>query len=164
MKCPTCHKAEMKSRRENWLYDESGLPGITLVGVEVRRCASCGATALALPRVLDLHNAIAAAVIEKPERLTPAEIKYLRLQLLLERQDFADAMSVSPASVSRWEGGQLVMSEMAERLLRSMVAQAEKLPYPLSMLRAAATKPAKAVRLVLGRVRGGRWERDRAAA
>lgn len=163
MKCQSCGKDTMKAKRENWLYDDSGLPGITLLGVEVRRCTACGETELVLPRVEDLHSAIAVSVIEKPERLTPAETKYLRLQLGLERQDFADAMSVSPASVSRWEGGRLEMSEMAERLLRSMVAQAIGSPYSLQTLRAAATKPARAGRLAL-RVKSDRWELVREAA
>ena len=30
----------MTTRRENVRYDASGLPGVTLVGVEVSRCAS----------------------------------------------------------------------------------------------------------------------------
>ena len=49
-KCRTCHKGEMQSREESYLYRESGLPNIVLVGVKVRRCPECGAHELVLPR------------------------------------------------------------------------------------------------------------------
>ena len=41
MKCDACGEP-MTSARENYSYTASGLPYVTLVGVEIRRCQACG--------------------------------------------------------------------------------------------------------------------------
>lgn len=69
------------TRRESVRYDASGLPGVTLVGVEVSRCGHCGEHEVAIPRIADLHRAMAHAVVRKSNRPTPAEIRFLRRAL-----------------------------------------------------------------------------------
>ena len=63
--CRTCRKGEMQVREETYLYAESGLPNVVLVGVQVRRCPECGAHELVLPRVTELHRTIALALIPR---------------------------------------------------------------------------------------------------
>src|SRR5260370_42646785 len=46
MKCEC--GTEMKSRKENYRYTESGLDNVILLGVEVRRCPSCGLSEVVL--------------------------------------------------------------------------------------------------------------------
>ena len=58
MMCMRCGAA-ITVARENFLYTASGLPNVTLVGVEVRRCPSCGEFEVAIPRIEDLHRTIA---------------------------------------------------------------------------------------------------------
>ena len=41
MMCPICEN-EMTSGPENFKYDSCGLDYITLVDIEMRRCANCG--------------------------------------------------------------------------------------------------------------------------
>ena len=65
-KCRTCGKGETSTSRETYLYTESGLPNVTLVGVDIRRCRACGAHEVLLPRVEELHRVIAQAVVHKP--------------------------------------------------------------------------------------------------
>ena len=98
-KCLQCGHA-MTTRRENVRYDASGLPGVTLVGVEVSRCAHCGEHEVAIPHIADLHRVLAHAVVRKSSRLTPAEIRFLRRSLGWSGQDFADRRRAA-----RWPGG-----------------------------------------------------------
>ena len=121
-KCRTCGKAEMSSLAETYLYKESGLPNVVLVGVEVRRCPSCGHHELVLPRVTDLHRTIAHAVIHKPARLSGAEVRYLRKYLGWSGADFARHVGVDASTVSNWENDKDQIGTSSDRLLRLMVA------------------------------------------
>lgn len=120
MKCPTCGSA-MTAKRESFRYKASGLPGLTLVGVKVSRCRSCGEYEVAIPAIEDLHRAIARALVEQPGRLDHNEIRFLRKHLGLSGADFGRLIDAAPETVSRWERGAQRMSLMAERLLRLMV-------------------------------------------
>jgi putative zinc finger/helix-turn-helix YgiT family protein len=121
-KCRTCGKAEMAARKETYLYTESGLPNIVLVGVEVRRCPSCGYHELVLPRVTELHRTIAHAVIHKRARLSGPEVRFLRKYLGWSGADFARHVGVDPSTVSNWENDKDPIGPASDRLLRLMVA------------------------------------------
>jgi putative zinc finger/helix-turn-helix YgiT family protein len=120
MKCPDCNEP-MTVTQENYSYEGSGLPYVTLVGVEVRRCAACGEHEVVIPKIEQLHRTMAMAVIEKRTRLTAAEIRFLRKYLGWSGVDFARHMGVTPESVSRWENEREQMTAVADRLLRLMV-------------------------------------------
>ncbi|WP_437713418.1 type II TA system antitoxin MqsA family protein [Sorangium sp. So ce448] len=122
-KCRTCGKTELTARAETYLYTESGLPNVVLVGVEVRRCTSCGHHELVLPRVTELHRTIAHAVIHKPARLSGAEVRFLRKYLGWSGTDFAKHMGVDPSTVSNWENDKDPIGPTSDRLLRLMVAR-----------------------------------------
>ncbi len=124
MKCLNCGHT-MATRRENVKYDASGLHGVTLVGVEVNRCANCGDYQVAIPHIAELHRVMANSVVRKPTRLTPAEIRFLRKSLGWSGHDFADHMGVTIETVSRWENGKTAMGPQADRLLRLMVLHEE---------------------------------------
>ena len=115
----------MTTRRENVRYDASGLPGVTLVGVDVSRCAHCGEHEAAIPHIADLHHAMAHALIRKTTRLTPAEVRFLRRSLDRSGQEFADHMGTTAETVSRWENGRTPIGAQADRLLRLMVLQGQ---------------------------------------
>jgi len=123
MKCMNCG-AEMKTKQEDYTYEESGLP-VVLKDVEVSRCPECGELEVSIPNVEGLHRAIAQYVIQKRERLAAAEIRYLRKCLGASAVEFASCMGVAPETVSRWETGAQSMGGVAERLLRLMVASKE---------------------------------------
>ena len=112
----------MKTKRENYRYEAVGLSGITLQGVEVSRCGKCGEYEVAIPRIEDLHRAIAEAVISKKDRLTAAEIRFLRKHLGWTGAEFAAHFGAARETVSRWENGTSPMGSTAERLLRMVVA------------------------------------------
>ena len=134
-KCRTCGKGEMTTSTETYLYKESGLPNVVLVGVEVRRCPSCGHYELVLPRVTELHRTIAHAVIHKPARLSGAEVRYLRKYLGWSGADFARHVGVDPSTVSNWENDKDPIGPASDRLLRLMVAHGAPVDdYPLDEL------------------------------
>lgn len=147
MTCLRCG-AEMRVARENFLYTASGLPNVTLVGVEVRRCPGCGEFEVAIPKIEELHRTIARAVTMRPARLTSHEIRFLRKWLGWSGGDFAAHMGVTPETVSRWENGGLQMGGPAERLLRLMVATRDPVQsYPLELLKSIDEDAAAPFRL-----------------
>ena len=126
----------MTTRPENIRYDASGLPGVTLVGVDVSRCAHCGEHEVAIRRITDLHRVMAHAVVRKPCRLTPAEIRFLRGTLGWSGQDFAEHMGATAETVSRWENGRAAMGAQADRLLRLLVLHSQPAPsYDLAEMK-----------------------------
>jgi putative zinc finger/helix-turn-helix YgiT family protein len=121
MNCPSCD-GKMRVAKENFNYSSCGLPYITLQNVEVRRCEECGEDEVVIPKIDLLHQAIATSLIAKRNRLTAAEVRFLRKYLGWSGVDFARHMGVAPETVSRWENGREPIGGVAERLLRLMVA------------------------------------------
>lgn len=111
--------AELQTQRENVPF--RALPGVTLLGVPVHRCPECGDFEVEIPRLEDLHRAVAAAVVLKAERLTGAEVRFLRKYLGWSGADFAKVMGTKPETVSRWEAGKQQIGAQADRLLRMLV-------------------------------------------
>lgn len=162
MKCLECGDAQVTTAHENFNYKASGLP-VTLVNVEVRRCKACGEFEVVIPRIEELHRAIARAVIAKRSRLTPAEIRFLRTRLGWSGTDFARHMGVKAETVSRWENGHDHMSPAADRLLRLMIVTRQpETDYSLESLLDvdAEAKPTK----VRARASKAGWETGELAA
>lgn len=125
MKCPECGEAELQGSRENWKYTESGLDGVTLVGVLVERCPNCGETMVSIPRMEKLHRRLALELIKKPS-FTGKEIRFLRKHLGWSQAQFAEHMAVAKETISRWETSALGMSDSLAQLLRVLVFMGEK--------------------------------------
>jgi putative zinc finger/helix-turn-helix YgiT family protein len=148
--CRTCGKTELTSSVETYLYAESGLPNVTLVGIEIRRCSTCGDYEIVLPRVTDLHRAIAHAVITKRARLSGAEVRYLRKYLGWSGVDFAKHIGAEPSTVLNWETDKDPIGMASDRLLRLMVVHGSPVEnYPLEELTKIENerRPPLAVRL-----------------
>jgi putative transcriptional regulator len=144
MKCLNCG-APMKGRKENYHYTESGLSNIVLADVEVRSCAKCGEREVVIPRLDELHRAIAHEVIEQAGKLEPDQIRFLRKYLGWSQADLAAYMSVESPTVSRWEGGHQEMGQVSDRLLRLLVnSQEPATSYPIDLFKHKFAKAAKA--------------------
>jgi putative zinc finger/helix-turn-helix YgiT family protein len=154
----------MTSKRETVKYDASGLSGVTLVNVEVRRCPKCGAYEVVIPHIEQLHRLLADSVIRKNGALVPEEIRFLRKYLGWSGVDFAAHMGATAETVSRWENGKLTMSPQADRLLRTMVALREpESHYKVDALKEILPKrAAKPLRVGLRSAPSG-WRKDPAA-
>lgn len=133
--CRACSKVELISAKEHYHYHESGLPNIILKGVTVRRCPACNEFEVVIPRVTELHQIIALAVVRKTTRLTGAEVRFLRKFLGLSGVDFAGRMGVSPEAVSKWEHEKDPIGGQSDRLLRMMVVRDRPVEeYPIEKL------------------------------
>jgi putative zinc finger/helix-turn-helix YgiT family protein len=134
MICVQCG-GKLTTKRENYRYTACGLPNVTLLGVEVRRCAKCGDHEVVIPRVEELHRVLVAAVVRRMSRLTKHEIRFLRKYLGYSGVDFAKVIGVSPETVSRWENGKEKMGSSAEKLARMLVAYKQPIRhYPIETL------------------------------
>ena len=129
----------------------------------IRRCAGCGAISVSIPKIEELHRAIARVLILKPTSLAPVEIKFLRKYLGWSGADFAAHMGGKLETISRWENGKLAMSAAADRLLRTMVAmRAPVQSYSLDVLKdITPKKDGKPLRIGL-RLDATGWEADAA--
>lgn len=140
MTCIQCG-GKMTTKRENYRYAACGLPNVTLIGVEVRRCVKCGEHEVVIPRVEELHRVLAAAVARRPSRLTKDEIRFLRKSLGYSGVDFAKLIGVTPETVSRWEKGREKIGSSAEKLIRMLVVYEQpNRDYPIEALAAITEK------------------------
>lgn len=117
-KCTECGSTMTKTTGDH-VYRESGLDNVILRNIAKLECPKCGAKSVEIPQMAKLHNAIAAALAEKPARLEPPEVRFLRDHLELSNVQFADLMGVSPAQSSRWTTTDAI-GQQAERLLRML--------------------------------------------
>jgi putative transcriptional regulator len=143
MKCISCGEQLGAITRGTVPFDS--LPGTVLVGVEVRRCSSCGEEEIGIPRMDQLNHLLANLVANRPGRLTGAEIRFLRKHLGWSGADFARFFQTDPAVVSRWETGKQKMDVRGEQLLRVVATRLAPIEdyreYEALLLRPAATAP-----------------------
>lgn len=134
-KCRACRQGELVITRKNYRYTESGLSNVVLQDVEVRSCPLCDDEQVVLPRVTELHRAIALAVVRSNARLSGEEVRFLRKYMGFSGGDFAARMGVDPSTVSRWENGHEPIGSLADRVLRLMVVRDRPVEeYPLDEL------------------------------
>lgn len=105
-------------------YDMGGLHHVVLHGVTVARCKSCAEEEITIPRIGQLHRALANFLVHQPRLFSSEEIRFLRKHIGLSATDFAQRMGVTRETVSRWENG-TQMGASADRLLRVLVATHE---------------------------------------
>lgn len=125
MKCVDCGCPLIVERNAVRRYDLGGLPHVELHGVEVSKCANCGAESIGIPRVAQLHRVLAHSFVTQHRMLAPVEIRFLRKHMGLSGADFAQRMGVARETVSRWETAALAMGAVADRLLRLLVVTLE---------------------------------------
>jgi len=145
-KCFNCgHK--MTARRENVPF--LGLPGTTLLDVNVSRCPACGDYEVKIPMLDDLNRGLAFEVTKKTGRLNGAEIRFLRKVLDYSSADFARLLGASPVTISRWEHDVQPMGPLADALLRLFVEAAFVKGFDRSrveqLVRAAGPAPTRKI-------------------
>jgi len=101
---------------EDYHYLESGLDNLWLCDVEVYRC-QCGESA-AIPQPIEIHRAVAKCLLMSKTPLSGKEIRFLRKHIAMKAIDFAKRIGVDNATVSRWENGKDIPSDIADRAIR----------------------------------------------
>jgi putative zinc finger/helix-turn-helix YgiT family protein len=153
-RCRSCGSRSITTRLEDRPLDS--LPSVTLRELKIHRCDECGAEAISIPRMEQLHEVVAKALVKKRGRLSGPEVRYLRKWLGWSGRDFARRFDLSAEHVSRIENGHNAIALVADRLLRILVLT--RAPAPdYSPEQVLETEPAdEPFRLGL-RVTGQQW-------
>jgi putative transcriptional regulator len=106
---------------------ESGLDNVHLTNVEIGTCADCGEKVISIPHSTELMRLIGESVLLKPTSLIGAEIRFLRKNLHLKINEFAQLLGVDRVTVSRWENEHEKPSRSADRLVRLTYALEAKI-------------------------------------
>ena len=165
MTCLECG-GEVRTRLETVPFDTAiGLPGVRLRTM-VARCPKCKAFEVLVPNADGLHRALARSVVAKSERLSGAEIRFLRKVLGWSGADFAQHMGTSAEIVSRWETGSAPIGPQADRLLRLMVMTRDPVAgyRKLDLLKTVAKGKPATVRLIAKPNAKGDWSVTRSVA
>ncbi|HEY1552773.1 MAG TPA: hypothetical protein VGG28_33320 [Kofleriaceae bacterium] len=111
------------------VYRESGMDNVILGNVIKYACEACGAKRVLIPNMGPLHRAIAHALADKPARLVPQEVRFIRDHLGLSNIRFAEIMGVRPEQTSRWVKDDPI-GVPAERFLRVLATMGPELVAP----------------------------------
>jgi putative zinc finger/helix-turn-helix YgiT family protein len=129
-----CEECGGEMRPERGDYPDPDLPGVVLVGIEMPRCATCGAREVEIPRLEGLHRLLASAIVGKRGRLAPSEIRFLRSSTGWTGVAMAQHLGVTPEAVSRWENGKDTIGALADRLVRMVAAAQLGVEAPVDVL------------------------------
>lgn len=173
LNCQKCNQpmvAAEATKEKAYRYVGSGLGNVWLVGITVLTCPKCGERAPVIPRILDLHRAIAASLLQKRSALRGDEIRFIRKHAGFPAQDFAALLGVTPSHLSRIENGKTPkLGSPADRLAR-MVGKAHlsgsvefETLKQLASERVSEAKEDKTAQLELF-LRKNRWQVEKAAA
>ena len=111
----------LQSYRDDILLGAPFPVSIEKTAVE-ERCADCGhLLGISVPDLSGLAAAVAMVRAVFPQKLTGAEIKFLRKAAGWRAKDLAEKLGVAPETVSRWEHAAPPISEQWERHLRLAV-------------------------------------------
>lgn len=117
-KCPTCGSADYVFKKAHHHFLESGLDNVHLTNVEVGMCNTCGEKIVSIPHSTELMKSIGESILLKPTNLNGAEIRFLRKNLHLKINEFAQLLGVDRVTVSRWENDHEKPSKSTDRLVR----------------------------------------------
>jgi DNA-binding transcriptional regulator YiaG len=123
MKTEVCSACEGPADvvRGSYQYKESGLKSVTLSGIELIRCRKCRNVDPVIPRINDLHRALALAVASQPFRLQGEDVRYSRKYLGMTQDKFAELLHIHKSNLSKWENNQDKIGEQSDRLIRTIV-------------------------------------------
>lgn len=162
MKCADCG-GKLKTTGSTHRYVESGLPGVVLRGVSVRKCQACDSEEVAIPNLVGLHRCIAATLVARKSALSAVELRFLRQFLGHSSKDFAKTLGVAPETLSRWENASRDIPPVVDRVVRLLVVNTQpRTDYSADMLAHIRPTAPKHAHMEL-RVRGDGWAADHAA-
>jgi putative zinc finger/helix-turn-helix YgiT family protein len=124
--CPICGKREMTVTRAP-IEDEVEGRTYLVEGLEYNRCAACGEDFYSAGQLDQIDIAGSALARADLGRLSPDEIRDLRLALDLTQAGLEAQLGVSAGTVGRWERGTFVPGATADRLMRILAAHPELL-------------------------------------
>ena len=109
------------------VHEFNALPGVKLVGVQVRRCTNeeCGARQVSIPAMGELEEVLVQELVKLQRGLTPGEFRFLRKVPGWSKEDAAEELAVDAENVARWESGEVAIPPDVDERLRRLVGPAE---------------------------------------
>ena len=120
IKCPNCGRKQDTFIGE-YKYLESGLDNVIIRGIEIFQC-SCGEHSAFIPRIMEIHKAIAKCLIEQMRPLAGREMRFLRKNMGMKALELARFVGVDKATISRWENDKEKHSDIVDRYIRLLYA------------------------------------------
>lgn len=107
MYCEDCGKV-LISKTGGYHYKECGLDYVWLDGIEIYYCSNLQCSLFnqplgTIPKVELLHSMLAKAIIASVFPFTGKESRFLRTYFQLKSKQWAELLTVSAETVSRWE-------------------------------------------------------------
>lgn len=106
----------------SYAYTECGLPNVRIIGLRVEDDA--GESTIRIPHIRSLHRLISQKVVASKNRLTGAELRYLRSEMGLTPEEFGKRVHRQPSTVTRWERAETSLPREMEARIR-ILAYAE---------------------------------------
>jgi putative zinc finger/helix-turn-helix YgiT family protein len=118
MKCENCQNEMTLTKTQKYQYVESGLENVFLDNIEICHCAKCNMQIPVIPKIIKLHNTIGYAIVCENSLLSGAEIQFLRKNLRVKSQDWANLLRTDKSVYSRWENDSQSISSQSDLLIR----------------------------------------------
>ena len=103
-------------------YEEKGLglpyPVVLINAAEEHTDAAGNVLGVSVPDLEGLAAAVAVARAFLPVELTGSEVRFMRKVIGMSAKDFAEALKLDPASLSRWENNKQSLGGWAESQVR----------------------------------------------
>ena len=115
-------------------YEEKGLglpyPVVLINAAEEHSDAAGNVLGVSVPNLEGLAAAVAVARAFLPVELTGAEVRFMRKVIGMSAKDFAEALKLDPASLSRWENNKQTLGGWAESQVRlaTVAILAQRMP------------------------------------
>lgn len=119
--CEACGADRVKGEvLPAYVTDLGGVSVRLVESVRREQCEACHEETFEIPDLEGLMHAAALARALIPIRLSGAEVRFIRLALDMTGREFAEAMELTPETISRWENGGGI-GGYSEKLLRHNV-------------------------------------------
>lgn len=113
---------ETDSMSPAYQYLESGLDNVFIEGLSPCTDDS-GETCCAIPNINQLHRAIAEAIVGLPQKMSGAELRFLRTEMGMTQAELARIVHRQPLEISRWERAETEIDDNAEVVLRFLAVE-----------------------------------------
>lgn len=84
-------------------WTSAGLPNVILLGLAIFRCLECNKEECQIPKLQELHNMLATALLCKSDLLSGQEIRFLRRVAGMTVAEFAERLDVTSQTIQKWE-------------------------------------------------------------
>lgn len=117
--CGNCGSTRVKESVLPEYETDLGGVRVRLINSVIREvCEDCNEGTIEIPDLDALCKTAAMTLAMVPIRLTGKAVRFMRLALDLTGREFAEAMDLTPETVSRWENGGRGVGGSSEKLLR----------------------------------------------